>query len=291
VARRRAAPPPPAQQRPRLAVAPRAAASNTAAPSTTTAPTPRVIAVAVDQSRASRHAVRWACEHLWRGDPHTELRLLHVVPSVSSTSAFALGGLAAGVASAPLDSAASLDGSDSGDDDIGLAADLAAAEAVAAAAAAGSRAAAVVTATSASSSGGGGHHSSAEQRALARRAERALSASLLPLCARRGLTRVSVEVVRGRAGASVAEELSRAAEASGAAMLVLASARRPNAGGGGGGGGGGGDGGGGFDDGRAQGGWLGQVLGGVPSLLFRPPVSAEVARRCKVPTVVLSGPE
>lgn len=263
------------------------AASADANPAPTSAPTTstRIIAIAVDQSRASRHAVRWACEHLWRGDDSKdELRLLHVVPSVSSTSAFALGGLAAGVAAAPLDSAASLDGSDEDP-----AVDLAAAEAMAAAAAG------TVVTTATTASGGQQHHSSFEQQALARRAERALAASLVPLARRRGCARCRVEVVRGRAGASVAEELARAAEESGAVMLVLASARR----GGNGGGVAGPGGSGGFDDGRAKGsnsnsgngGWLGQVLGGVPSLLFRPPVSAEVVRRCKVPTVLLSGPE
>lgn len=66
-------------------------------------------------------------------------------------------------------------------------------------------------------------------------------------------------------------------------MLVLASSRRPGGGGG-------------YDDegasrggGQSGGGWfgLGEVLG---SVLFKPPVSSEVARRCKVPTVLL-GPE
>ena len=255
-------------------------------------PRPRVVAVAVDQSRASRRAVAWAVEHVWREERDAELRLLHVVPAVSSTSAFALGGLAAGVASAPLDSAASLDGGDDFDDELTAAVDMAAAEAIAAAAAA----AAAVQA------GGGGavsvatlperpskqkqqqqqqqqqqhlqHHSSDEQRALARRAGRALSASLLPLARRRGCTRATVAVVRGRPGASVAEELCRAAEASGASMLVLASSRRPGLG----------------DEGsgsNAATAWLGQVLGGA---LFNPPVSADVVRRCKVPTVLL-GPE
>jgi nucleotide-binding universal stress UspA family protein len=243
------------------------------------APNRRIIAVAVDQSRASRRAVSWAVENLWREENDAELRLFHVVPAVSSTSAFALGGLAAGVASAPLDSAASLDGGDGGE--FASAADLAAAEAMAAAGFVSvattttTRAAAETTTTS-------GHHSTDEQRALARRAGRALSATLLPLAQRRGCSRATVAVIQGRPGASVAEDLCRAAEASGAAMLVLASSRRP--------------GGGGYDDegasrsgGSGGGGWfgLGEVLG---SVLFKPPVSSEVARRCKVPTVLL-GPE
>ena len=126
------------------------------------------------------------------------------------------------------------------------------------------------------------HHSTDEQRALARRAGRALSAALLPLAQRRGCSRATVAVIYGRPGFSVAEDLCRAAEASGAAMLVLASSRRPGGGVGG------------YDDGSSRngdgggaGGGLGEVLG---SVLFKPPVSSEVARRCKVPTVLL-GPE
>lgn len=246
----------------------------------------RIIAVAVDQSRASRRAVSWAVEHLWREEKDAELRLFHVVPAVSSTSAFALGGLAAGVASAPLDSAASLDGGDGGDFE--SAADLAAAEAMAAAgfvsvATTTTTRAAETTTTTTTTSGQQQHHSTDEQRALARRAGRALSATLLPLAQRRGCSRATVAVIQGRPGASVAEDLCRAAEASGAAMLVLASSRRPGGGGG-------------YDDegasrggGQSGGGWfgLGEVLG---SVLFKPPVSSEVARRCKVPTVLL-GPE
>jgi len=236
----------------------------------------RVIAVAVDQSHASRRAVAWAVEHLWREEGDAELVLLHVVPAVSSTSAFALGGLAAGVASAPVDSAASLDGDESGGDggESGgegrpTAAELAAAEAIAAAGLAPDSPAEPAVL----------HHSSDEQRALARRAGRALSASLLPVARRRGCSRATVAVIRGKPGLSVAEDVCRAALSARAAMLVVASSRRP--GGGGGGSDEGGDAGGG-----AGGGWLGHLVGSV----LRPPVSAEIVRRCKVPTVLL-GPE